>query len=212
MQALKKEFLKFFSLISLPRGPRLAFGKVSFFNFSGEFFVEGLDHSPLQRPVFYFFWEILCRGLWPRPSAKTYLLFVFWISLPRAMVKALGKVQRNLKKNCFFIFIQTKDKYIYIPSHRSTTSTYISRTSHIYITNIMYVHPVVHKFTKSNQSFKPPTRTHRCENSPSSPTVLPLRRGWCVEGSRVWWRTRRVIGSRCRLRLHKQLDVYVRLQ
>ena len=51
----RKRIFEFFSLISLPRAPRLVFGKVSFFIFSGEFFVEGLDHSPRQRPVFYFF-------------------------------------------------------------------------------------------------------------------------------------------------------------
>ena len=157
MQTLGKISFLFFLENSLPRALTIALGKELFC---------------------IFFWEIICRGLWPKPSAKTWLLFVFWISLPRAMVKALGKDQRNFKFFCLFIFIQTKDRYIYIYHHtESTTSTYISRTSHIYTTNIMYVHLVVHKFTKSNQSSKPPTRTQAARtHHPPQPSCL------CVEG------------------------------
>ena len=67
-------------------------GKVYFFIFSREFFAEGLDHSPRQR------------------------------SLPRAMVKALGKDQRNLQI------------HIYIPSHtESPQRAHTSHEHHIYI-------------------------------------------------------------------------------
>ena len=43
----------------------------------------------------------------------------------------------------------------------------------------MYVYPVVHKFTKSNQSFKPSTRTHRRAARSHHP---PQSSCLCVEG------------------------------
>ena len=111
---------------------------------------------------FCLFLEFLCRGLWSRPSAKTReILKYFFVSL----------------------FLSRQKTYLYIYHHtgstKSTTNTYISRTLYIYITNIMYVHLVVHKFIKSNQSSKPPTRAHRRAartHHPPQPSCI------CVEG------------------------------
>ena len=56
MQALDKEFLKFFFANFFAEGSQAGLRQsLFFFIFSRKFFVEGLDHSPRQRPPFYFF-------------------------------------------------------------------------------------------------------------------------------------------------------------
>jgi hypothetical protein len=82
--------------------------------FFKKFFAEGYKEALGKDCTQEFFCKFLCRGLWRRPSAKTQ-------SLPRAMVKALGKETENFISNLFFTFHPHKHFiYIYI-----STITYV---------------------------------------------------------------------------------------
>jgi len=109
-------FFLFFLENSLSRALTIALGKDLFSIFSDKFCAEGYGYGqgPRQRLDYCLFLEFLCRGLWSRPSAKTREILNFF---------------------CLFIYIQTKDRYIYIyiPSHTV-------HNEHIHLTNITYIY------------------------------------------------------------------------
>ena len=111
-----------------------ALGKVFFFIFSGEFFVEGLDHSPRQRPVFYFFLRNSLPRVVAKALGKDLIIVCFW----NFFAEGYGQGPRQRpEKFYFFLFVyfhpDKRQIHIYIPSHRV-------HNKHIHLINITYIY------------------------------------------------------------------------